>query len=129
MSSIPYSRYLIGHIPWYSVLIVLGVILAIVLTCREERQAGLPKDTVIDLALWIIPFGIIGARIYYVVFAWDQFKEDPFSVFRIWEGGLAIYGGIIAGFIVLVAFCRKRNIKLLKICDMIAPAADDPCPR
>lgn len=121
MSSIPYSRYLIGHIPWYSVLIVLGVILAIVLTCREERQAGLPKDTVIDLALWIIPFGIIGARIYYVVFAWDQFKEDPFSIFRIWEGGLAIYGGIIAGFIVLVAFCRKRNIKLLKLCDMIVP--------
>ena len=67
MSSIPYSRYIFGTIPWYSFLIVTGVIVAVILACREEERAGLPKDTVIDLALWLIPFGIIGARIYYVV--------------------------------------------------------------
>ena len=80
--------------------------LAVFLACREERRSSLPRDTVIDLALWILPFGIVGARIYYVIFSWDQFRYDFLSVFRIWEGGIAIYGGVIAGFIVLVVFCH-----------------------
>ena len=121
MSSIPYSRYIYGTIPWYSFLIVTGVIVAVILACREEERTGLPKDTVIDLALWLIPFGIIGARIYYVVFSWDQFRGDFLSVFRIWEGGIAIYGGIIAGLIVLLLFCRKRRLSAFTLCDIIAP--------
>ncbi len=121
MSSIPYSRFIFGTIPWYSFLIVTGVIIAIVLACLEERRAGLPKDTIIDLALWLIPGGIIGARLYYVVFAWDQFSGDLFSVFRIWEGGIAIYGGIIGGLIVLLVFSRKRRLPALLLCDLIVP--------
>ena len=121
MSSIPYSRYIFGTIPWYSFLIVTGVVIAVFLACREEKRAGLPNDTVIDLALWLIPFGIIGARIYYVVFSWDQFRDDFLSVFRIWEGGIAIYGGIIGGLIVLLLFCRKRRLSVLTLCDIIAP--------
>ena len=121
MSSIPYSRYLVGSIPWYSILIVTGVVLAIALACHEERRAGLPRDTVIDLALWLLPFGIAGARIYYVVFSWDSFRNDLLSVFRIWEGGLAIYGGIIAGVIVLLVFCRVRKMRPLPLCDIIVP--------
>jgi phosphatidylglycerol:prolipoprotein diacylglycerol transferase len=121
MSSIPYSRYIFGTIPWYSFLIVTGVIVAVILACREEERAGLPKDTVIDLALWLIPFGIIGARVYYVVFSWEQFRYDLLSVFRIWEGGIAIYGGIIAGLIVLLLFCRNRHLSAFTLCDMIAP--------
>ena len=121
MSSVPYSRYIFGTIPWYSFLIVIGVIVAVILACREEERSGLPKDTVIDLTLWLIPFGIIGARIYYVVFSWDQFRDDFLSVFRIWEGGIAIYGGIIGGLIVLLLFCRKRRLSVLTLCDMIAP--------
>lgn len=121
MSSIPYSRYLIGAVPWYSFLIVTGVLSAIVLACREERRAGLPKDTVIDLALRLLPAGIIGARIYYVLFSWDQFRDDLLSVFRIWEGGIAIYGGIIGGLIVLILFCRKRQLSVMLLCDLIVP--------
>ena len=121
MSSVPYSRYIFGTIPWYSVLIVAGVVVAVFLACREEARAGLPKDTVIDLALWLIPCGIIGARIYYVVFSWNQFRNDLLSVFRIWEGGIAIYGGIIAGLIVLLLFCGKRRLSALSLCDIIAP--------
>ena len=121
MSSIPYSRYLIYPVPWYSFLIVVGVVLAVFLACREERALNLPKDTVIDLALWILPCGIIGARIYYVVFSWDQFQHDFFSVFRIWEGGIAIYGGIIAGLLTLFVFCRRRHLPALLLCDAIAP--------
>ena len=121
MSSVPYSRYLFGSVPWYSVLVVTGAFTAIILACLEEKRTNLPKDTVIDLALWLLPFGIVGARIYYVVFSWDQFRTDILSVFRIWEGGIAIYGGIIAGLIVLVLFCRIRNLPALQLCDLIAP--------
>ncbi len=121
MSSIPYSRYLVGPVPWYSFLIVAGVALAIVLACRGERRTALPRDTVIDLALWLLPFGIAGARIYYVVFSWNSFRDDFLSVFRIWEGGLAIYGGIIAGVIVLLVFCRVRKLRPLLLCDIIVP--------
>lgn len=121
MSSVPYSRYLIGSVPWYSVLIVAGAVAAICLACMEERRTDLPKDTVIDLALWLLPFGIVGARIYYVVFSWNQFRTDILSVFRIWEGGIAIYGGIIAGLIVLVIFSRIRKLPALQLCDLIAP--------
>lgn len=121
MSSIPYSRYLIYPVPWYSFLIVAGAILAIWLACREERFLHLPKDTVIDLSLLVLPFGIIGARAYYVLFSWEQFSGDLFSVFRIWEGGLAIYGGVIAGFLVLLFFSKKRGLSALLLCDLIAP--------
>lgn len=121
MSSIPYSRYLVYPVTWYSFLIVLGAALAILLASREERRTELKKDTIIDLSLWLLPFGIIGARIYYVVFAWSEFRDDPVSVFRIWEGGIAIYGAIIAGIIVLLIFCRIRKIPPLLLCDCIAP--------
>ena len=121
MSSIPYSRYLVGPVPWYSFLIVTGVVLAIVLACREERRSGLPRDTVIDLALWLLPFGIIGARIYYVIFSWESFRNDLLSVFRIWEGGIAIYGALIAGLITVLVFARVRKINPLTLCDVVAP--------
>lgn len=121
MSSIPYSRFIFGQVPWYSFLIVIGASFAIFLAAREERRIGLPKDTIIDLALFLLPCGIIGARLYYVIFSWIQFTDDPLSIFRVWEGGLAIYGGIISGLLVLLLFCRKRRLSALTLCDIIAP--------
>ena len=121
MFSVPYSRYIFAPIPWYSFLIVLGVALAVFLACREERRLGLKKDTVIDLALWVLPFGIIGARVYYVFFSWDQFRSDPLSVLKIWEGGIAIYGAVIAGLLTVFVFARCRNLPPLLLCDLIAP--------
>lgn len=118
---IPHSRYVVGHITWYSVLIMTGAALAIYLAERLQKQESLPSDTVIDLALRIIPFGILGARIYYVLFSWQNFKDDPLSVFRVWEGGLAIYGGIISGLAVILIFCRKRHLSVLSVCDIIVP--------
>ena len=121
MSSIPYSRYIIYPVPWYSFLIVAGIVLAVFMACRRESAAGFPKDTVIDLALFLLPCGIIGARIYYVIFSWDLFRNDFWSVFRIWEGGIAIYGGIIGGLAALLVFCRRRRLSALALCDLIAP--------
>lgn len=121
MSSVPYSRYLFYPVTWYSFLIVAGASLALLLSCREEKRVQLPRDTVLDLALWLIPGGIIGARIYYVIFSFPQFQNDLVSVFRIWEGGLAIYGGIIAGLLIMFLFCRRRKVPFLLLCDIIVP--------
>lgn len=118
---IPYSRYLIYPIPWYSVLILTGAALAVFLACRLEKEAHLPTDTTVDLALRVIPIGILGARCYYVLFSWSAYREDPLSIFRVWEGGLAIYGGILAGLLTVWVFCRRRRISMLSVCDIIVP--------
>ncbi|MBR2823157.1 MAG: prolipoprotein diacylglyceryl transferase [Clostridia bacterium] len=119
--SVPYSRTLLGVIPWYSLLITLGAGLAILLADREARRQGLPEGLAVDLALAVIPSGIVGARIYYVVFSWADFQQDPLSVFRIWEGGLAIYGGLIAGILAVLLFCRRRRLSLLTVLDLLSP--------
>ena len=115
------SRMLFGVIPWYSFLIVLGVVIAIVLAVREENRARLRKDTVLDFTLIVLPCGIIGARVYYVVFSWDQFRNNLVSVFRIWEGGIAIYGAVIGGLLAAWLFARRRRISFFTLCDVIAP--------
>ena len=117
----PRSRFLIGSLPWYSVLILTGAALAIWLTERLAKRESLPPDTIVDLALRVLPAGILGARIYYVLFSWDSYRKDPLSVLRIWEGGLAIYGGILAGLIVILIFCRRRQLSILTLCDLIVP--------
>ena len=119
--SVPYSRTLFGLIPWYSFLIVLGASVAIVLAVKEEKRFFPGKENIIDLALWVLPFGIIGARIYYVVFSWTSFQHNLLSVLKIWEGGLAIYGAVIAGMIVVFLFSRIRKVPALRLCDLIAP--------
>lgn len=117
----PYSRYLIGSLPWYSVLVVTGMALAVLIAGREEKRRGLPPDTVLDLALCVIPCGIIGARLYYAAFAWEMFADDPLRVLRVWEGGLAVYGGVIGGGLAALVFSRVRRIHPGVLTDMIVP--------
>lgn len=119
--AIPYSRTLFGPLQWYSVLIVTGILLAIWLAGREERRLGLPRDTVIDLALIVVPCGIIGARLYYVAMTWDLFRNNPVSILYIWEGGIAIYGGVIGGALGAWVYARRKKLPFLRLLDMIAP--------
>lgn len=115
------DRLILGLVPWYSVLVVTGMALAVFLAVREERRMGLPKDTILDLALWLLPIGVIGARVYYVVFTWEQYAANPISVLYIWEGGLAIYGGVIAGALTALIFARKRKLSMLTLADAVMP--------
>jgi len=121
MIAMPSSRYIFGTLPWYSVLIVCGIAAALWLASREEKRLKLPAETVIDLSLWLIPTGIIGARLYYVIFAWDAFSRDPVSILYIWRGGLAIYGGVIGGGLAALIFSRRRKLPFLLLTDIIVP--------
>lgn len=119
--SIPYSRYVFGSLPWYGLLIVCGIAAAMMLCTHEEKRLGLKQDTVIDAAFWVIPSGLIGARLYYVIFQWEHFAPDPLSILRLWEGGLAIYGGVIGGLVGVLLFSRHRRINPAVMADMIVP--------
>ncbi len=110
------------HIYWYSVLIALGIIIGLFLVIREANKQNINKDTIIDIAFNTIIWGIIGARVYYVIFNIKPYLSNIISVLYIWEGGLAIYGAIIGGFIALVNEAKKKNIKLSKLTDMIVPS-------
>ena len=108
-------------IKWYSLMILLGVIAGIGLLLKEGKKYNYPKDFLFNLCFWAIIFGFIGARIYYVLFNFDIYINDPVSIFKIWEGGLAIHGGLIAGFITIYFYCKKYNVRILKIIDMAVP--------
>lgn len=119
--SIPYSRFLFGSISWYSSLIVLGIVLALFIGAREEKRIGLPRDTMIDVALVAVPCGILGARLYFVAMEWPQFSRNLLSILYIWEGGVAIYGAVIGGALGVYIYCRKKKISFPKVLDMVAP--------
>ncbi len=119
--SIPYSRTFLFGIPWYSILIVLGVIVAVVLAEREEKRLGLPADTTLDLALVVIPCGIVGARLYYVLMSWETFAPDPVSVLYVWQGGVAIYGAVIGGALGALVYARRKKLSFLTLADMVVP--------
>ncbi len=99
-------------IRYYGIIIVVGLLLACVYGLRRKKAFGLTEDEILDGALWIIPFAVICARVYYCIFAWDQYKANPVEVLYIWQGGIAIYGGVIGAAIGIVAYCRWRKIPI-----------------
>lgn len=110
------------EIKWYSVLIALGVVVAYLLANKEAKKQGFPKDFIFDLCFYVVLIGIIGARIYYVLFNFSDFKDDIFSIFAIWNGGLAIHGGLIAGFITIVVYCKVKKFSVFQVTDIAAPS-------
>lgn len=107
---------------WYSVLILIGIIIAVILAEKESKKFKLEKDFVFDLAFWAIIFGIIGARLYYVIFNFELYKNDILGIFKIWNGGLAIHGGILAGLVTLIIYCKRKNVKILRVTDIAVPS-------
>lgn len=105
-------------ITWYSICILIGIILATFLIEKEARKFNISKSFVINLIFWCVVFGIIGARIYYVIFNWDYYSLYPLEIVKIWNGGLAIHGGIIAGVITLILYCKKYNINYIRMTDI-----------
>ena len=110
------------QIHWYAICIVLAIICALYLTLREARKVGIAEDNVYDFLILGLPIAFIGARIYYVIFEWSYYQEHLSQIWAIWNGGIAIYGGLIAGALFLWYFCRKRQINIIKYLDILAPA-------
>ncbi|SHG95822.1 Prolipoprotein diacylglyceryl transferase [Anaerosphaera aminiphila DSM 21120] len=109
------------EVKWYGILIALGAFLAIYFAGKLAKRAGLYDDVVIDFAFLAIPFGIVGARLYYVIFEWDYYSAYPLEIINIRNGGLAIYGGIIAGIIVGYFFSKWKKINFLTLADCAMP--------
>lgn len=103
---------------FYGIIIALAFLSAAVYVLRRTKTFGLDSDRVMDVILCAVIFGIVGARLYYVTFTWDTYSGNPLSVFYIWEGGIAIFGGIIGGVIAAVFACRWRKVKLLPMLDL-----------
>lgn len=117
----PYSFNLFGlEIYFYGVIIALGFILAALYCAKRAKEFGLSSDELYELVIWLIPTCIIGARLYYVLFKLDYFIANPDKIFALRDGGLAIYGGIIAGIIVGIIWCRAKRIRVFAVADLTA---------
>ena len=95
---------------WYGIIIALAMLIGISLATKEAQKLGLEEDTMVDMALWAIPIGFIGARLYYVLFKWDYYIQNPSEIIAIWNGGIAIYGGLIAGGLAVYWFARRKKM-------------------
>lgn len=103
----------------YGIVIAIGMILGLTLSSKIAGRTGQDPDTIWDLAASLIIFSIIGARIYYVIFMWDFYKDNPMQIFNLRGGGLAIYGGIIAGVITLFVYCRRKGKSFPLVLDTV----------
>ncbi len=104
---------------WYSIILLLSFTIGCLLILKEAKKQGIPKDKLEDFMFYTIPICLIGARIYYVLFELEYYKTYPMDIFKVWEGGLAIHGGIIAGFLCLLYFTKKNKINIIKMLDIL----------
>ncbi|MDP4552330.1 prolipoprotein diacylglyceryl transferase [Alkalihalobacillus macyae] len=106
---------------WYGVIIAFGAFLGLSFVLKEAERLNLNKEIVIDLILYAVPISIISARIYYVFFSWDYYKDNPGDIIAIWEGGIAIHGALIGAVLTTVVFSRIRKISFWILVDIAAP--------
>ena len=106
-------------IHFYGLIIALGLILAVVYACRRSKEFGIKEDDLIDGVLWVTPFAILCARAYYVIFSWESYAHNPIKALYIWEGGLAIYGGVLGAIAGVIVFCRIKKIKIPALLDLM----------
>lgn len=109
-------------IRWYAICIVSGLILAVYLSMKEAPRKKIDPDAIIDFILIAFPLAILGARLYYVIFEWGYYSQHLSEIFAIWNGGIAIYGGLLTGALVLYLFSRRRLIEPIDFLDIAAPS-------
>ena len=104
---------------WYSALILAAFLIALFIATKEGKRLNVRSDFIFNMAFWTIIVGIIGARLYYVLFHWDFYGNNLSEIYKIWNGGLAIHGGLIAGFLMILFYTRKYKVKTFKITDIV----------
>lgn len=108
-------------VKWYGIIMAVAIILAVSMAIFEGRKRQIESDDFMDLLLWAVPLGYVGARIYYVIFEWHYYSQHLDEIIAIWNGGIAIYGGLLAGLAVLLVFCYKRMLPPFLMLDIITP--------
>lgn len=106
---------------WYAVLIIISILIGYYFATSTAKKNGLGKEFLSDLIFYLIPIGIVGARIYYVIFNFSIFKNNLIDIFKIWEGGLAIYGVVITSIVFIIIYCKKKNKDILLTIDTLIP--------
>ncbi len=118
LKNVPRSFSIFGfQIAFYGLIIGVGVILSLLLVCHIAKKTGQDSDDYWDFAIYAVLCSLLGARIYYVIFSWDEYKDNLLEIFKVRNGGLAIYGGVIAGFITLFVWCHFKKKKALLVGD------------
>ena len=107
------------NIYFYGIIIACGLVLAVLYCMNRSKEFGVTEDDILDGVLWVTPFAICCARAYYCIFAWHEYAADPISVLYIWNGGLAIYGGVIGALIGVSVLCKLKKIKLPAMLDLV----------
>ena len=103
----------------YGLVIALGLLLAVFYACRRCKEFGIKEDDLLDGVLWVTPFAILCARAYYCAFSWQDYAANPISVLYIWNGGLAIYGGVIGAVLGVIVLCKIKKLKIATLLDMV----------
>lgn len=106
---------------WYGIIIALAFLVAVLLAVRSSRKYDIEPDSILDLVLFAAPAAIIFARLYYVIFSWDQYKDNLLEIFNTRNGGLAIYGGVIGALLVAWLYAKKKKISFLHLADFTVP--------
>lgn len=116
--------FYLGSFPvyWYGIIIALAIGAGLFTASARERRLGFEKDTTISLALWTVPSALIGARLYFVAFSWDAYRDNLLKILDTRSGGMAIYGGVIAGVSVGLIYARVKKLSFPRLCDLAAPA-------
>lgn len=107
------------QIYWYSIFIFIGMLVACFVIYKEAKKRGIDDDFLVNLTFDTIIIGIIGARLYYIIFNLPYYLQNPIEMLEIWNGGLAIHGGIIAGVLFVIYYCKKHKVNILKILDIV----------
>ncbi|MDQ0217847.1 prolipoprotein diacylglyceryl transferase [Peribacillus cavernae] len=110
------------QIYWYAVIIISGVLIGLWLAMSESERRDLPKETFVDLVFFALPISIIAARLYYVIFQWEYYAENPIKIIAIWEGGLAMHGVLTGAVLTILVFAKVRDISFWKLTDILAPS-------
>ena len=110
------------EVRWYSIFILVGVILGFAIIMSESKRFQLKNEVMFNTMFWGLLFGILGARVYYIIFNMDYYSSHFSEIFKIWHGGLAIHGGLLFGMIAIYVYIKKYNVSFKKILDIFAPA-------
>ena len=110
------------QIRWYSIFLLIAFAIGVTLIYREGSRLNVDKNYLFNLTFWAIIFGLLGARFYYVIFNFSEYSDNLLEIFKVWHGGLAIHGGIIAGLLTIIIYTKKYNVDIYKIIDIFVPA-------